>query len=104
MSRYLCTQAEGCPGCGTPTGVQRITGTSPKVQAWSCTECTTSWAITIANPRPGSYFDHLAATVGLHGAARSVLRHVIALAEQMDTLTDRQLRDRLRALAESCAR
>jgi hypothetical protein len=31
--------------------VQPIAGTSPKVQAWSCT-CGTNWAITTVNPQP----------------------------------------------------
>ncbi len=39
-----------------PTGVQPITGTSPVVQAWSCTACGTNWAIT-CTPRPAYLVD-----------------------------------------------
>jgi hypothetical protein len=52
------------------------------------------------NPRP--FLDHLTATVEL-AAARSVLREIITLADQVPMLTDEQLRFRLRALAE-CTR
>jgi transposase-like protein len=45
------TDREACPYCGTTTGVQPITGTSPKVAAWRCTECATDWAITTVNPQ-----------------------------------------------------
>lgn len=41
---------EACPGCGTTTGVQPTSGTSPKVHAWSCTACGLDWAITVVNP------------------------------------------------------
>ncbi len=44
------TEAESCPRCGATHGVQRITGTSPKVQAWMCAACSMHWAITVANP------------------------------------------------------
>lgn len=46
------TDSDGCPMCGSTTGVQPITGTSPRVQAWSCTGCETKWAITTINPQP----------------------------------------------------
>jgi transposase-like protein len=52
---------EGCPYCRATTGVQPITGTSPKVKAWSCSTCQTSWAIATVNPQP--YFDRLGATI-----------------------------------------
>jgi hypothetical protein len=52
---------------------------------------------------PQLYFDHLAATVEQLGAARSMLRQVITLADDAATLSDKELRDRLLALA-SCAR
>jgi hypothetical protein len=74
-----------------------------KVQAWTCTACRTNWAITTVNPSPQPFFDHLAATVEQLGAARSMLRQVCALADDVATITDQQLRDRLLALA-SCAR
>jgi len=92
------TDAESCPGCDATHGVQRTTGTSPRVQAWSCTTCQTKWAITTVNPQP--YLDRLAATVEQLGAARFMLRQVIALADDAPGLTDRELRDRLLALAE----
>ena len=44
------TDAESCPGCGATHGVQRITGTSPQVRAWSCSACRTNWATTVGNP------------------------------------------------------
>jgi hypothetical protein len=53
---------------------------------------------------PQLYFDHLAATVEQLGAARSMLRQVCTLADDAATITDQQLRDRLLALVEPCAR
>ncbi|HKR49705.1 MAG TPA: hypothetical protein VJT72_09035 [Pseudonocardiaceae bacterium] len=44
------TEAEPCPGCGATHGVQRITGTSPQVQAWLCATCGLHWATTMVNP------------------------------------------------------
>jgi ribosomal protein L37AE/L43A len=44
------TEADTCPGCGAAHGVQRITGTSPKVDAWMCAACGMHWAITVVNP------------------------------------------------------
>jgi hypothetical protein len=44
---------------------------------------------------PQLYFDHLAATVEQLGAARSMLRRVITLADDAATLSDKELRDRL---------
>ncbi len=70
-----------CPRCGTTSGVQ-LTSTSP-VQSGTCT----------------AYFDRLAAAVEQLGAARSVLRAVIALADELPKLTDVELRDRLLAPA-----
>jgi hypothetical protein len=89
---------QACPGCGDTTGVQPTPGISPRVKAWSYTACQTNWAITVVNPRP--YFDRLAATVEQLGATRSVLRAVITLADDAATLSDRELRDRLLALAD----
>lgn len=51
-----------------------------------------------------TYFDRLATTVELLGTARSALRQVIALADQLDTLTDRELRELLTALADHAGR
>ena len=91
------TTDEACPYCGETTGVTPTPGTSPRVKAWSCTACRTDWAITVVNPHP--YFDRLAATVEL-AVARSVLRHVIMLADDAATLLDKELRDQLLALAD----
>jgi hypothetical protein len=33
------TEAQPCPGYGATHGVQRITGTLPKVDAWMCAAC-----------------------------------------------------------------
>ncbi|MGH3815685.1 MAG: hypothetical protein ACRDUV_25080 [Pseudonocardiaceae bacterium] len=87
-----------CPYCGTTTGVQSITGASPRVRAWSCA-CRTDWAITVVDPR--LFLDQLTATVEL-AVARSVLREIITLADQVLGLTDDQLHARLTALA-ACA-
>ncbi|MGH3764905.1 MAG: hypothetical protein ACRDTX_07120 [Pseudonocardiaceae bacterium] len=91
---------ESCPYCGGTTGVQVITDTPPIVQGWSCRECGTEWWISVINPRPRPFLDHLAGTVEL-AAARLTLRGVCALADQAPGLTDTELRARLVALAES---
>ena len=45
------TAAQPCPGCGTPHGVQRITGTSPQVDAGTCAAYGMHWAVTaVVNP------------------------------------------------------
>jgi len=44
------TEAESCPGCGATSGVQRITGTLPTVDAGMCAACGMHWATTVANP------------------------------------------------------
>ncbi len=85
-----------CPHCGGISGVQPITGTSPRIRAWSCAACRTNWAATTVSQR---YFDRLAATVEQLHTARSVLRQVITLADDADTLTDQELRARLLTLA-----
>ncbi len=59
--------------------------------------------MTTVNPSPQPYFDRLAATVEQLGATRSVLRQVIALADDSATLSN-ELRDRLAVLAEAGAR
>jgi hypothetical protein len=91
------TNNDSCPMCGGTTGMQPITGTSPRVQAWSCTVCHTNWAIATVNQL---YFDRLAATVEHLARTRSVLRQVITLADDAATLPDKELRDRLLALAD----
>jgi transposase-like protein len=94
--------AEVCPGCHGTTGVQPTTGASPRVQRWSCTACDTQWAITAVHPqRPGS-FDEFCAAVEQLGRLRWTLRQIVQLADQVPDLTDRELRARLLALAESC--
>jgi ribosomal protein L37AE/L43A len=90
------TDIDPCPYCGENSGVQPITGISPKVQAWSCSVCTTQWAITTVRP----YFDRLAATVEQLSTTRSVLRQVITMADDAATLPDKELRDRLLVLAD----
>ncbi len=60
--------------------------------------------LTTVNPSPQPYCDRLAATVEQLGTTRSILRQVIALADDSATLSNEQLRDRLAALAESCGR
>jgi hypothetical protein len=64
-----------------------------------------AWAVSLVHhgQRP-AYFDHLAATVEQLSATRSVLRHIIALASDSATFSNEELRDRLTALTEACAR
>jgi ribosomal protein L37AE/L43A len=87
-----------CPYCGDTSGVQKIANTPPKVRAWSCGECGTDWAITVVNPYP--YLDRLIAAVELT-AARSMLRRVIALADEAPMLTEVEMRARLADLASA---
>jgi hypothetical protein len=44
------TEADTCPGCGATHGVQRITGTSPTVDAAMCTACGLHGATTTVSP------------------------------------------------------
>ena len=94
------TDSDGCPMCGKTTRVQPITGTSPKVAAWRCTQCDTSWAVTTVRPSPQPYLDRLAATVEQLSATRSVLRQVIQLSGDAATLSDSELRAKLLVLAD----
>jgi ribosomal protein L37AE/L43A len=87
-----------CPSCGDTTSVQPTPGISPRVKAWSCAACRTDWAIAVVTPRP--FLEHLVASVEL-AAARSVLRGIIALAEQAPALPDDQVRGRLVDLART---
>ncbi len=83
---------ESCPRCGGTSGVKTITDTEPGVWAWSCGECGEQWWITIVNPHARrALLDHLAVEV----TARAVLHEITTLADQVDTLTDGQLRARL---------
>jgi hypothetical protein len=84
-----------CPCGDTTAGGQPIT-INPRVRAWSCAVCGVNWAVTVVNARP--YLDLLTAAVDV-AVARSVLRQVIALADQASILTDVELRVRLVALA-----
>jgi hypothetical protein len=86
---------EPCPYCGATAGMRPITS-NPKVRAWSCATRDTQWAISVVNPR--LYLDRLVATLEV-AVARSVLRQVIALADEAPTLGDAELRGRLVALA-----
>jgi ribosomal protein L37AE/L43A len=91
---------DACPYCGETTGVQRTTGTSLKVQAWSCRLCRTEWAVSLVNPHPRTaYLVDLVAAVAEIDWLRWTLRQVVGLAEQAPGLTDRELRARLLALA-----
>jgi ribosomal protein L37AE/L43A len=94
----MTTSIHPCPSCRTITGVRLITGTPPRVRAWSCSACRTDWAIAVVKPRP--FLDHLSASVEL-AAARSVLREIITLADQAPALTDDQVRARLVNLAKT---
>ncbi|MGH3943941.1 MAG: hypothetical protein ACRDSI_02660 [Pseudonocardiaceae bacterium] len=76
---------------------------TPRVQSWSCA-CGTGWACTRVGPSPQQYLDQLVATVELRAAARSTLRAIIAMADQVDTLTDVELRDRLTAMTDRAGR
>jgi hypothetical protein len=51
-----------------------------------------------------TFFDQLVATVEQLSATRSALRQIIALADDSATLSNEELRDRLAALTEACAR
>jgi hypothetical protein len=82
---------DACPYRRETSGVQVITDIPPKVQTWSCKACGTERAFTVVNPHPRPFLDQLTEDV----AARAVLREVTTLAEQADTLTQRELRARL---------
>ena len=91
-------EADPCPYCGATSGVQVITDTPPKVRGWSCAACRAQYWISVVNPRPQPYLNHLAGTVDL-AAARSALREVITLANEAAVLSNNQLRARLADLA-----
>ncbi len=94
---------EECPYCRGAEGVQPITGTSPVVQAWSCTACDTTWAISVVNPhsRTAAHLTDLRAAVEKLGRLRWTLRQVVTLDDDAPALTDEHLRARLASLAES---
>lgn len=95
MNRYQ--QAQGCPGCGGTKGVE-LTRTTSRVSEWNCTRCEVN---SVVNPHLWrDYPAALAARIERLAAARLILREVITLADEASTLTDLELRDRLRALAQ----
>ncbi|MGH3833883.1 MAG: hypothetical protein ACRDRS_26165 [Pseudonocardiaceae bacterium] len=73
--------AEPYPGYGATSDVRRITSTLPQ-----------------------PFLDRLAETVEQLGATRSLLRQIIALADDSATLSNGELRDRLTTLTQTCAR
>ncbi len=92
-----------CPGGGKTGGVQWTAG-STNTDAWTCTHCQMSWAISLVNHgQLPTYFQQLAATVQEVDRLRWLLGQVVTLADDAPTLADVDLRDRLLALAESCA-
>jgi ribosomal protein L37AE/L43A len=95
---------EACPYCGETSGVEPMPA-PPKVQAWSCSACTTEWAVTVANPHLRcAYPVDLAAAIGEISRLRWTLVQVITLADDAPTITDEQLRTRLRALTPRTVR
>jgi hypothetical protein len=104
MTLMTASAAESCcPGCDETDGVEQ-TSSTPSVTAWTCTRCGMDWAATLVNHGQRlAYFEQLAATVEEIGRLRWLLRQVITLADDAATLSDKELRDRLLALA-SCAR
>jgi transposase-like protein len=99
------TTDEACPYCGETTGVQRTPRTSPKVQAWSCTLCRTDWAVSLVNPHlRTAYLVDLAVAIGEISRLRWTLAQVVQLADEAPTITDEQLRIRLRALTPRTVR
>ena len=71
-TRVRCVSAPGArpmigpdddprPYCGTTHGVWTMPA-SAKVQAWSCSVCTTEWVFTTTHPQP--YLDRLTAPIG----------------------------------------
>jgi hypothetical protein len=93
----------------TPEGaVHPITNTSPNIRAWACVARRTNWAVTTLNHAPQPFVNHLATTVTELSTTHSVLRHIIALANNSATLSNEELRNQLaaltEALTEACAR
>ena len=97
MTWYLCPVAEACLTCYRIEGVEL---TSASVEAWRCTRCSTSWAVSVVNPhlrdRAGDYAEEV-------GRLRCYVQQIVALGDAADGLTDRELRDRLPPLAGTCA-
>jgi hypothetical protein len=96
---------DACPYCGSTSGVHAQPA-PPKVQAWSCSVCITEWEISLVRPdsRAAALLGDLGATADEVGRLRWTLRQLCTLADQAPTISNKQLRDRLTALADSCAR
>lgn len=95
---------QSCPGCGHIEGVEQTSRTA-RVAAWSCTACGMDWAVSVVSPHLRSAcLADLGTVVEEIGRLRWVLRQVVVLADIAPTITNEQLRDRLVALAASCAR
>jgi hypothetical protein len=92
-----------CPYCGTTSGVRQSSDTG-RVQAWSCDRCDTRWAYTVVPDSRSAALGELGAAALEIRRLRSFLGQIVALADDAPHLADEQLRDRLLALAESCAR
>jgi hypothetical protein len=92
-----------CPYCGATSGVRQTSDTG-RIQAWACDRCDTDWAFTVPDSRTAALLGDLGAAAEEIGRLRWILRQIIALADDAPQLSDVELRTRLLALAESCAR
>jgi hypothetical protein len=93
-----------CPYCGATSGVRQTSDTG-HIQAWACDRCDTGWAFTVPDSRTAAaLLGDLGAVAQEIGRLRWILRQIIALADDAPQLADVELRTRLLALAESCAR
>jgi hypothetical protein len=92
-----------CPYCGATSGV-RQTGDTGRIQAWSCDRCDTDWAFTLPETRAAALLGDLGAAAQEIRRLRWALAQVVTLADDAVGLTDQELRDRLLALVEPCAR
>lgn len=50
ISTPYTTTAETCPHCGSSSRVTATASSSPRVLAWSCSQCDTTWATSVVNP------------------------------------------------------
>jgi hypothetical protein len=92
-----------CAYRGTTTGV-RQTGDTGRIQAWACDHCNTDWPFTVPDSRAVARLTDPGAAAQEIDRLRWLLRQLCSLADDAPTTADQQLRDRLLALAESCAR
>lgn len=106
--RAIHSLVEPRPGYGATIEAQPITNTSPNIQAGTRGACPTNWAVTTLTPSPQPFLTHLTTTVKQLHTTRSVLRHIIALADNSTTLLNEELQDHLATLTETltqaCAR